>query len=37
MHDGWAGLSLDGELVVLDNDGRSNFAKLARGRTWTHY
>jgi bifunctional non-homologous end joining protein LigD len=28
---------LDGELVVLDNDGRSNFAKLARGRTGTHY
>ena len=28
---------LDGELVVLDNDGRSNFPKLARGRTGTHY
>jgi bifunctional non-homologous end joining protein LigD len=28
---------LDGELVVLDEDGRSNFAKLARGRTGTHY
>jgi bifunctional non-homologous end joining protein LigD len=28
---------LDGELVVLDNGGRSNFAKLARGRTGTHY
>jgi bifunctional non-homologous end joining protein LigD len=28
---------LDGELVVLDEDGRSNFAKLARGRAGTHY
>jgi len=28
---------LDGELVVLDPDGRSNFAKLAHGRTGTHY
>ena len=28
---------LDGELVVLDDDGRSNFAKLAHGRTGTHY
>jgi bifunctional non-homologous end joining protein LigD len=28
---------LDGELVVLDEDGRSNFAKLARGGTGTHY
>jgi bifunctional non-homologous end joining protein LigD len=28
---------VDGELVVLDADGRSNFAKLARGRTGTHY
>jgi hypothetical protein len=28
---------LDGELVVLDEDGRSNFAKLAHGRTGTHY
>jgi bifunctional non-homologous end joining protein LigD len=28
---------LDGELVVLDEDGRSNFARLARGRTGTHY
>ena len=28
---------LDGELVVLDEDGRSNFPKLARGRTGTHY
>ena len=28
---------LDGELVVLDDDGRSNFTKLARGRTGTHY
>jgi bifunctional non-homologous end joining protein LigD len=28
---------LDGELVALDNDGRSNFAKLAHGRTGTHY
>ena len=28
---------LDGELVVLDDDGRSNFPKLARGRTGTHY
>ena len=27
---------LDGELVVLDDDGRSNFAKLAHGRTGTH-
>jgi ATP-dependent DNA ligase len=24
-------------LVVLDEDGRSNFPKLARGRTGTHY
>ena len=28
---------LDGELVVLDPDGRSDFAKLAHGRTGTHY
>ena len=28
---------LDGELVVLDEDGRSNFAKLARNGTGTHY
>ena len=28
---------IDGELVVLDDDGRSNFAKLARARTGTHY
>jgi len=28
---------IDGELVVLDDDGRSNFAKLAHGRTGTHY
>src|SRR5438445_13730336 len=28
---------VDGELVVLDDDGRSNFAKLAHGRTGTHY
>lgn len=28
---------LDGELVVLDDDGRSNFAKLAHGRSGTHY
>jgi bifunctional non-homologous end joining protein LigD len=28
---------LDGELVVLDEDGRSNFAKLARARTGTHH
>jgi bifunctional non-homologous end joining protein LigD len=28
---------LDGELVVLDDDGRSNFAKLAHGRTGSHY
>jgi ATP-dependent DNA ligase len=28
---------LDGELVVLDEDGRSNFAKLAHGRIGTHY
>ena len=28
---------LDGELVVLDVDGRSNFAKLAHSRTGTHY
>jgi bifunctional non-homologous end joining protein LigD len=28
---------LDGELVVLDEDGRSNFAKLAHGRQGTHY
>jgi hypothetical protein len=28
---------LDGELVVLDNDGHSNFAKLAHGWTGTHY
>ena len=26
---------MDGELVVLDEDGRSNFAKLAHGRTGT--
>jgi bifunctional non-homologous end joining protein LigD len=30
-------LVLDGELVVLDEDGRSNFPKLAHGRTGTHY
>jgi bifunctional non-homologous end joining protein LigD len=28
---------LDGELVVLDDDGRSNFAKLTHSRTGTHY
>lgn len=28
---------LDGELVLLDDDGRSNFARLARGRIGTHY
>jgi bifunctional non-homologous end joining protein LigD len=28
---------LDGELVVLDDDGRSNFARLAHGRTGSHY
>jgi len=28
---------LSGELVVLDEDGRSNFAKLAHGRTGTRY
>jgi bifunctional non-homologous end joining protein LigD len=28
---------LDGELVVLDDDGRSNFAKLAHDRTGSHY
>lgn len=28
---------LDGELVVLNDDGRSNFPKLARGRIGTHY
>lgn len=28
---------LDGELVMLEHDGRSNFAKLARGRADTHY
>ena len=28
---------LDGELVVLDEDGRSNFARLAHGRQRTHY
>ena len=28
---------LDGELVVLDEDGRSNFARLAHGRQGTHY
>jgi ATP-dependent DNA ligase len=28
---------LDGELVVLDDDGRTNFARLAHGRTGTHY
>jgi hypothetical protein len=28
---------LNGELVVLDEDGRSNFAKLAHGRAETHY
>jgi bifunctional non-homologous end joining protein LigD len=28
---------LDGELVVLDDDGRSNFGKLMFGRTGTHY
>jgi bifunctional non-homologous end joining protein LigD len=28
---------LDGELVVLDHDGRSNFPKLAHSRSGTHY
>jgi bifunctional non-homologous end joining protein LigD len=28
---------LDGEMVVLDDDGRSNFARLAHGRTGSHY
>lgn len=28
---------MDGELVVLDADGRSNFAKLMFGRIGTHY
>jgi bifunctional non-homologous end joining protein LigD len=28
---------LDGELVVLDDEGRSNFAKLAHGRVGSHY
>jgi bifunctional non-homologous end joining protein LigD len=28
---------VDGELVVLDDDGRSNFSKLIFGRTGTHY
>ncbi len=28
---------IDGELVALDGDGRSNFAKLMFGRTGTHY
>jgi bifunctional non-homologous end joining protein LigD len=28
---------LDGKLVVLDDDGRSNFGKLMFGRTGTHY
>ncbi len=28
---------LDGEMVVLDDDGRSNFAKLAHGQTGSHY
>ncbi len=28
---------IDGELVVLDGDGRSNFAKLMFGRVGTHY
>ena len=27
---------LDGELVVLDDDGRSNFSRLMNGRTGTH-
>jgi bifunctional non-homologous end joining protein LigD len=27
----------DGKLVMLDDDGRSNFAKLARGRIGTDY
>jgi bifunctional non-homologous end joining protein LigD len=30
-------LVIDGELVVLDDDGRSNFARLMFGRTGTHY
>ncbi len=28
---------IDGELVVLDSDGRSNFARLMFGRSGTHY
>ncbi len=28
---------IDGELVVLDNDGRSKFARLMFGKTATHY
>jgi bifunctional non-homologous end joining protein LigD len=28
---------LDGEMVFLDDDGRSNFAKLAHGRAGSHY
>jgi bifunctional non-homologous end joining protein LigD len=28
---------LDGELVVLDDDGRSNFSRLMNGRTGTHF
>ena len=29
-------LVLDGELAVLDEDGRSNFAKLARSQAGSH-
>ncbi len=28
---------LDGKLVVLDDDGRSNFSRLMNGRTGTHF
>jgi hypothetical protein len=28
---------LDGELVALDDDGRSNFSRLMNGRTGTHF
>ena len=28
---------IDGELVVLEDDGRSNFARLMFGRIGTHY
>ena len=28
---------MDGELVVLDDDGRSNFPRLMFGRTGTHH